>query len=975
MSANLFNLGRYFNKQTDDSSPPVDDTNVSQTAVPYSGIGKTPQANVPYSGIGTPTKQPAADNVVGAIDPGKRAGMDILTRLTQRSTAVLMTAASKATELGAKYVDTEHVLWGLLSDAQVFQLISELKVTPKEIQDYLENNFKKADNKSQPQFSPRVKKVLELALNYARSVKLDFVSPEHILLGLIAEGEGMAAQTLVKFNITQEVLNKKVTGKKEVTAKDESKKTSTIEEYCEDLTAKAKAGKLDPVVGRSAEIERAIHILSRRTKNNPVLIGDAGVGKTAIVEGLAQKIAIGDVPQTLINKRILQLDLMSLIAGARHRGEFEERLKNLIREIKASSGQIILFIDEIHNMVGAGSGSEGTMDTSNILKPSLARGELQTIGTTTIVEYRKYIEKDPALERRFQPINVLEPTEDAAIEMLSALRDKYEAFHKVSIPDSAIETAVRLSKQYVGDRSLPDKAVDLIDEAGAAVRLPAISLPDEIKSLQKKTDRLNNELKEAQNLNDQLRVTTIEKEIADSQVLLEEKKAAFEKKKSTTTNVVSPEIIQEIISRWTNIPVSKLTEKESDKLVKLEDLLHKRIIDQEQAVTAIAEAVRRGRAGLKSGKRPIGSFIFLGPTGVGKTELAKALAEILFGSEEMMVRLDMSEYMERHEVAKLIGSPPGYVGYDEGGQLTEAVRRRPYSVVLFDEIEKAHPDVFNILIQLLDDGRLTDNKGHTVSFKNTIVICTSNIGTNLIQKEMLEKKPANNQLPEVAKTDGHVQEPASPESSSTQPTQTSTQPDFNDLTESLLAELRSFFRPELLNRFDEITVFKPLSFDDMLKVVDLQVALLAELLKAQGLNFMITPLAKENLAQQGYDPLFGARPLRRTIQRLIENPISTLLIKGEAKTGDTINIDLVNGEFDFKISKNQNVQQPAKADVTQPVPAPEEKITTAQENISQPVDQTVNGIVPEAVNSQPKTQPNIPPSPLKEFYQDSTSAS
>jgi ATP-dependent Clp protease ATP-binding subunit ClpC len=638
------------------------------------------------------------------------------------------------------------------------------------------------------------------------------------------------------------------------------------------------------VVGRSAEIERVIHILSRRTKNNPCLIGDAGVGKTAIVEGLAQRIAKNDVPESLVGKRILALDLMSLVAGASHRGEFEERLKNLIREIKTASGQIILFIDEIHNMVGAGAGSEGTLDASNILKPSLARGELQTIGTTTVTEYRKYFEKDPALERRFQPVLIAEPTAEVAVEMLRALRDRYEAFHKVSISDEAISTAVKLSQKYIGDRFLPDKAVDLIDEAAAAVRLPSISLPEEIKNLQEKIKKLEGEKTEAEKIGDRVKIDLVKKEIEETKKTLEEKTKFFEQKKSTTTNVVGPEVIAEIVSRWSGIPVARLTESESEKLLKLEDLIHKRYINQDEAVAAICEAVRRGRAGLTSGKRPIGSFIFMGPTGVGKTELAKALAEILFGSPELMVRMDMSEFMEKHEVAKLIGAPPGYVGYEEGGQLTEAVRRHPYSVVLFDEIEKAHPDVFNILLQILDDGRLTDNKGHVISFKNTIVICTSNIGTGLIQKQMLATgKPTFGVVSEKQRQEENTK--------------------FIQLAEKLLDELRKFFRPEILNRFDEIIVFRPLSGEVLLKIVDLQIEGLGKLLREQGINLEVDRVAREQIAFLGYDPIFGARPLKRTIQRELENVISSMLIKGEVKERDTILADFSEGVFTFKIKK------------------------------------------------------------------------
>ncbi|MBI4067334.1 AAA family ATPase [Candidatus Gottesmanbacteria bacterium] len=1166
MPGSLLNLSRYFKKQPGNSTSAGDRGVVSdERIVTQTTQSQTPVvANVSYSGIGNPP-QPTAQNVQttkttsmpapfptgGKMDMGKRVGMDVMTRLTQRANQTLMASVSKAKELSAPMVDTEHVLWGLLQDSAIYQLISELKATPTEILAELEKNFKKGSPapigsgiSAQPQFSPRVKRVLELSLSSARSLGYEFISPEHILLALSHEGEGLAAQTLKKFNITVEVLNQEVTGKKEASDKEEEqKKSSSLEQYAEDLTAKAKQGLLDPVVGRAWEIERMVHILSRRTKNNPVLIGDAGVGKTAIVEGLAQKIARGDVPETLLHKRILSLDLMSLIAGAKHRGEFEERLKNLLKEVKASSGGIILFIDEIHNMVGAGSGAEGTMDASNILKPSLARGELQSIGTTTITEYRKYMEKDPALERRFQPILVNEPTAEVAIEMLRALRDKYEAFHRVKITDASIDAAVRLSQRYISDRFLPDKAVDLIDEAAASVRLPAISLPEEIKTLEDKKMRLDNEKKEAEKLGETAKKEMVDQEMLEITDKLAQLTKDYQAKKSTTTNEVNEEIIAEVVSRWTNIPISRLTAKESEKLLDLEGLIHKRLIDQEEAVSAIAEAVRRGRAGLKSTKRPIGSFVFMGPTGVGKTELAKVLAEILFGSEEMIVRLDMTEYMEKHEVAKLIGAPPGYVGYDEGGQLTEAVRRRPYSVILLDEIEKAHPDVFNILIQLLDDGRLTDNKGHTISFKNTIVICTSNIGTGLIQSNMLgmdkddgdddvgtfktyivsptgreimtlvdrywEKdkdstewktgliseyfagsvvKEGENEFPysdinthligpdgsemisfldrvwfrtsttakewivkslidlfseqvvvnalpdhpdeqlPTAKLDTHAVSPQGVEviayndrfwkkenpqtkdwltgkleeyfsrsvisnqllvvsdqkdkQSTTQGNLMKVREDeqslgfpikkwdvhiftpvgeeiivsegkyyrktdpskdewtsglvdelfalkkapsdyplplgeaagntkqkvardaaFKTLSDKLIEELKKFFRPELLNRFDEVVVFRPLSRKHMKEIVSLQMKMLSKLLSDQGVYITTTEVAEKQLAREGYDPVYGARPLRRTIQRLIENPISSLLIKGELTTGDSVSVDYDGEEFRFDVKK------------------------------------------------------------------------
>lgn len=1132
------------------------------SSAPAPGVPPAQEGQVaaPPAQQSQPPAEPPSEEVEemaeeGATQLQKRARMDVLTRLTQRSNQAILKAAGKAKQLGSHYIDTEHVLWGLLTDAGIYQLLTKLEVTPKEVQDGLEQNLAAGDFTGQPQFSPRVKRSLELALSAARSLGYEFISPEHILLALAQEGEGLAAKTLAQFDITVEKINK-VLGTKPKEAKEEevgamAATASPLEQFTHDLTALARAGKLDPVVARSAEIERVIHILSRRTKNNPVLIGDAGVGKTAIAEGLAQKIATGDVPEPLLKKHILSLDLMSLVAGTKHRGEFEERLKGLLGEVEAAQGNIILFIDEIQNLVGAGAGS-GTMDAANILKPTLARGELQAIGTTTITEYRKHIEKDPALERRFQPVMINEPTPDQAIEMLRALRDKYEAFHKVSISDEALEAAVRLSQRYIGDRFLPDKAVDLIDEAASAVRLPAISLPEEIKSLQDKQARLTNEKAEAENLNDTVRIATIGRELQTLQAKLEDLMERYNKKKSTTTTTVTPQIIEEIVSGWTGIPVARLTEKESDKLLKLEDFLHQRLIDQDAAVQVVAEAVRRGRAGLKSTKRPIGSFIFMGPTGVGKTELAKALAEILFGSEELMVRLDMSEFMEKHEVAKLIGAPPGYVGYEEGGQLTEAVRRKPYSVILLDEIEKAHPDVFNILIQLLDDGRLTDSKGRTISFKNTIVICTSNIGTGLIQREMLEitptiqetvvfdtyavspvgmemitlkdrywinlpeksvpkkgqkekKRPSlelkgwttaelreffaghqvtnadpaepSHQLPEEGfnthtiypsgeewitaggrywvrtsqvvkewttgslieffaghevinatvdnpseqlptarlstnavtpeeaqtvtfnnrywtrqsphdtswetgllsdraqeetqiptdKWDNHlflndgseliivgdqywkrkseqevvwqtgnlaslftsqVVENASPEDPSQQlplgqkvseekeKKVLESEGKFAEMAEKLIEELRKFFRPELLNRFDEILVFQPLTVEHMLAIVGLQLETLTKLLEEQGIGLETSGATGEQLTAIGYDPLYGARPLRRAIQRELENPISSQIIKGELVPGDILAVDFDGNEFTFQVKK------PARAAESAPSPPP-----------------------------------------------------
>src|SRR3989344_3700376 len=783
----------------------------------------TPPAGPPNTPGTTPDK-PVDPNspdkpLDSNIDSDKRTQLDLMTHLTQRSNRVFVTAQQKAQELKSDFVDSEHVLHGLLADPEIYKFFTENKVPPQSIEQELEKVYKKGTNEK-PQISPRVKRVLENALVMARKLGYEFISPEHILSALYEEGEGVGARTLAKLGLKKEQINKKVTGKKEgLESKDQvgGKSQSTLQQYTIDLTEKAANGQLDPVVERSEVIERVIHITSRRTKNNPALVGEAGVGKTAIVEGLAQKIVKKEVPESLLNKKILQLDLMSIIAGASHRGEFEERMKKIIEEIVNSKGAIILFIDEIHNLVGAGAGGEGALDASNFLKPSLARGELQVIGATTLTEYRKYIEKDPALERRFQPVIVPEPTPEQAIKMLKAIRDKYEAFHRVKIPNEAIEAAVNLSKRYVGDRFLPDKAVDLIDEAGAAVRLPLISLPEEIRSSEERIKQLSQELQEAEKSGNRVKANILRPKLDDLNAELKIKQDEYAQKKSQTTTAVTEQIIKDIVSRWTGIPISKITESEVEKLTKLEDIIHERLINQDHAVEPVAQAIRRGRAGLKSTNRPIGSFVFLGPTGVGKTELGKTLAEVLFGQEEAMIRFDMTEYMEKHEVAKLLGAPPGYVGYEEGGKLTEAVRRKPYSVILFDEVEKAHPDIFNILLQILDDGRLTDNKGHTISFKNTVVICTSNLGTKLIQDELIKDQKSPLRSSSYA---GQAKIKAPSQKSKVEDEKDKNK--FKEIKEKVMAELTKFFKPELINRFDEVIVFEPLRFQDMIEIVKLQ---------------------------------------------------------------------------------------------------------------------------------------------------------
>ncbi len=1177
----------------------------------YNGIGAPPQGQA-YSGIGTPNQpvqtpssQPVATNVTptapsavttdqaspsatsaqtpagdknptptpGATPPAegqdKQTQLDLMTHLTQRSNRVFVEAQKKASELKVELVDSEHVLHGLLSDSEIYKIMTDDKIQPQMIEQELDKIYQKGASQTTPQPSPRVKRILENSLITARKLGYEFISPEHILLSLYEEGEGAGARILSKLGLKKDDLNKKITGKKEglkEDAKDGDKTTGTLEQYSVDLTAKAEQGLLDPVVERSEVIERVIHILSRRTKNNPSLIGEAGVGKTAIVEGLAQKIASKQVPESLIGKRVLKLDLMSILAGASHRGEFEERMKKVIDEIVASEGKIILFIDEIHNLVGAGAGGEGSLDASNFLKPSLARGELQLIGATTITEYRRYIEKDPALERRFQPIVVPEPTIEQSIKMLKSLREKYEAFHRVKIPDAAIETAVKLSKRYVGDRYLPDKAVDLIDEAAAAVRLPLISLPEEIRSSEERLAQLKQESDESTKSGNAVKVRILKSKIDDLEVELKDKQSQYELKKGQTTSEVTPEIIKDVIARWTSIPISKITESEVEKLKKLEDIMHEELINQDNAVSSVSEAVRRGRAGLKSTNRPVGSFIFLGPTGVGKTELAKVLAGILFGQHEAMIRFDMTEYMEKHEVAKMLGAPPGYVGYEEGGTLTEAVRRKPYSVVLFDEIEKAHPDIFNILLQILDDGRLTDNKGHVISFKETVVICTSNIGTKTIQDEIMasgkidieepnvlstfafsprgrqimtimgkvfekdgaggkwnnktlldyfagsqiiapqknvDNNEAKNSEPSKTKTfpgkefhshamsskgvelitvddtmyirtsttakewtaislidyfkdsvvinalpdapeeqlptarvnthaftpdereivtladrywtrkesdknwqtgtlkdyfadstlapasvnDGAQKNPS--QNMPTDPNKTglpkdsgSTKPglpinywdihtiapdsseyivvgddiytrkqgakiwakqdlktffgaDFpieNELEEKqkveseldknkyertkakVMGQLRDFMRPELINRFDEVIIFEPLKYIHMISIVELNLKALTHLMEDQDMGFSWTEVAAKEIVRQGFDPIYGARPLRRTIQKLIENPISSLIIEHKVEAGSAVHVDFDGENFVFNIEHVELVPESSLKD-------------------------------------------------------------
>ena len=718
--------------------------------------------------------------------------------------------------------------------------------------------------------TPRAKAALDIAVQEAQKMGDEVVGTEHLLLGIFLEGEGPGSAVLRDVGITEESL-RRVLSQVRATGEDfEGAATgeSMLKKYTRDLTVLAREGKLDPVIGRDEEIKRVIQVLSRRTKNNPVLIGEPGVGKTAIADGLAQKIVVVDVPEILRGKRVLALDLGGMVAGAKYRGEFEERLKGVLDEIQRSR-DVVLFIDELHTVVGAGA-AEGAIDASNMMKPMLARGELQCVGATTLDEYRQHIEKDAALERRFQPILVGEPTVDETVAILEGLRDKYEAHHKVTITDEAIRSAATLSDRYISDRFLPDKAIDLLDEAASKLRVEATMLPPDLREMELRLQELAREGAAAVQAQDYERAAQLKEQTDKIQTTFVTAKDAWLADKGIADATVDADDIAELVSKWTGIPVQRMLQEEADKLLAMEEKLHGRVIGQDRAVEAVSEAVRRARAGLKDPKRPIGSFVFLGPTGVGKTELARALAEYLFDDEAALIRLDMSEYMEKHTVSRLVGAPPGYVGYDEGGQLTEAVRRRPYSVVLFDEIEKAHPDVFNALLQILDDGRLTDGKGRTVDFKNTVLIMTSNVGTGAIHRRQLGFAP-----------DGE---------------QPSTHEDFE---KTLMDELRKTFRPEFLNRIDEIIVFDPLDREQLAQIVDLLLVHLRRQVEAQGMRLAITPAAEQYIAEQGYDAEYGARPLKRAIQRLVENPLSSALLRGQFTEGDTISVDLVDGALAF----------------------------------------------------------------------------
>ena len=859
-------------------------------------------------------------------------------KFTNYSQEILSSANNLMSSYRNSQMEPEHIMLAMIKDNGIIKdYLTELKLLNQNFINKIVSrveSFPKVSGAVNPQglyLSNDTRRLLELAIEQAKVLKDDYVGIEAILLGMTKLDNSNIKSLLESFNINSgSILGvmKKIRGNKKVDNKNAEENMKALEKYSTDLTELARKGKLDPVIGRDEEVRRIIQVLNRRTKNNPVLIGEPGVGKTAIVEGLAQRIVRGDVPESLKDVKLISLDLGALVAGAKFRGEFEERLKAVLKEVEDSNGEIVMFIDELHTVVGAGS-TEGSMDAGNLLKPMLARGVLRTIGATTINEYRKYIEKDPALERRFQPVMVSEPSVEDTISILRGLKEKYEVHHGVRILDSAIIEAAKLSDRYITDRFLPDKAIDLIDEAASSLRIEIDSMPAEIDSMMRQKVQLEMEreaLKKEESDEARAKVEDISRQVAVLDDKINEMKAQWEKEKASITseadikdeinNVknkieeaerntdlqtaaelkygkllelekqlkacqnkehvdnkllkeeISGSDIADVVSKWTGIPVTKLVESEMQKLLNMEDILHKRLVGQDEAVNTVSDAIRRARSGLKDPKRPIGTFLFLGPTGVGKTELAKSLAEFMFNDEDALIRIDMSEYMEKHNVARLVGAPPGYVGYEEGGQLTEAVRRKPYSVVLFDEIEKAHPDVFNIMLQIFDDGRLTDSKGRTVDFKNTLIIMTSNIGSDIILENTL-----NSML--------------SPEQ-------------FNDTKEQVLAVLRQHFKPEFLNRIDETIFFKALSLQQLSRIVDIQMDYLRELLKEQELEFEITEEAKEFLATQGFNPIYGARPLKRVIRQLVENPLSKLILAQNFIKGDKIKIDLDDDKLKFE---------------------------------------------------------------------------
>ena len=831
-------------------------------------------------------------------------------RFTERARQVVVLAQDEARALKHNYIGTEHILLGLLREEEglAARVLESLDITVEEVRAQVARIVGQGDEVTNGQipFTPRAKKVLELALREALSLGHNYIGTEHILLGLVRENEGVAARILLDFDADAEKIRNEIIrmlsgpGRRQqgaaagATGGEKSKSSKLLDQFGRNLTRLATDGKLDPVVGRQTEIERVMQILSRRTKNNPVLIGEPGVGKTAVVEGLAQRISANNVPEMLKNKQIYTLDLAALVAGSKYRGEFEERLKKVMKEI-GQRGDIILFIDELHNLVGAGA-AEGAIDAASILKPALARGELQTIGATTLDENRKYLERDPALERRFQQIRVDEPSVDDTIQILRGLRDRYEAHHRCKISDDALDAAAQLADRYIQDRHLPDKAIDLIDEAASRMRIRTMSAPPRYRELEEEIETVRKEKEaaiEAQEFEKAAALRDKERKLTQKRRELEESWREHEGEAEQPE--IGEEEIADIVSMWTGIPVFKLTEAESQKLIRMEDELHKRVIGQHPAIVAVSKAIRRARAGIKDPKRPNGSFIFLGPSGVGKTELARTLAEFLFGDEEAMIQVDMSEYMEKHSVSRLVGSPPGYVGYDEGGQLTESVRRKPYSVLLLDEVEKAHPDVFNILLQILEDGKLTDSQGRKVDFRNAIVIMTSNLGAAQISK--------NQSLGFTQSDDAGLS--------------------YDEMKSRVTGELKKVFRPELLNRIDEVIVFHKLEKAEIKQIIDLMLRRLREQMAVHKVTIELTDEAKDLLVEKGFDPAMGARPLRRAIQRLIEDPLADFVLGAELMAGATLIVDRKKGTEDVEIEI---------------IPGPEPELEVEPEKVAVPID-------------------------------------
>ena len=810
--------------------------------------------------------------------------MNMFNRFTERARKVILLAKEEAKRFNHDYIGTEHILLGLIREGEgvAAAVLQNLGLSSDQIRLEVEKLVQLGPStivSGDIPFTPKAKKVIELAMDEARNLGHNYIGTEHLLLGLIREGEGIAAQVLVNLGLdlgkvrqeVMELLGSTAPGYSVgPTTQTTKTKTPALDAFGRDLTQLARENKLDPVIGRKGEIERVIQILSRRTKNNPVLLGEAGVGKTAIVEGLAQKIIKGDVPEILKDRRVIILDLALMVAGTKYRGQFEERIKAAMDEIKRSEN-VIIFIDELHTLVGAG-GAEGAIDASNILKPALARGEIQCIGATTLDEYRKYIEKDAALERRFQTIMVDPPSVEEAIEILKGIRDKYEAHHKVKYSDASLEAAAKMSDRYISGRYLPDKAVDLIDEAGSRARLNVLTAPPNLKEIEERIEILRREKEAAVKGQDFEKAASLRDQERETRGELERMKREWSRSKAEAQPVITEEDIAQIVSKWTGIPVSRLEEKETQKLLKMEEQIHKRVVGQEEAIQAIANAIRRSRAGLKDPRRPIGSFIFLGPTGVGKTLLGKALAEFLFGDEDAVIQVDMSEYMEKFNVSRLVGAPPGYVGYEEGGQLTERVRRRPYSVILLDELEKAHPDVFNLLLQALEEGRLTDSFGRKVDFKNTVLIMTSNIGAELLRKQ----GSLGFQSPKEDVT-------------------------YQDMKNQLMNEVKRVFKPEFLNRVDDIIVFRPLTREDLHKIVEIEMAEVESRLREQGVAIQLSDEAKEFLIEKGFDPVYGARPLKRTIARHLEDPLAQEIIAGHFKEGSTVRVEVELDKLSFHL--------------------------------------------------------------------------